>query len=139
MVHLSNEKKKKNSGLWSTWRILFCLLFTEFSETPNLVYFYANFLFCTHTFPAGDSILHLFFLLMRLKLVKTAEEDSRSPNLASAKKIRRSPLIRCPRVCHKMSSRPIAVGVILFSSWSIRMLHSDCVFIDRSIITPMQI
>ena len=33
----------------------------EFSETPNQAYFYANFWFCTHTFPAGDSNLRQFF------------------------------------------------------------------------------
>ena len=33
--------------------------------------FYANFWFCTHTFPAGDSNLRqFFFLLTRLKLLK---------------------------------------------------------------------
>ena len=48
-------------------------------------------------------------------------------------------ILRCPRVCHKMSSRPVAVGVISFSSWPIRTSHSDCVLIDRTIITPMQI
>ena len=59
---------------------------SEFSETPNPAYFYANFLFCTCTFPAGDSKLHQFFLLSCLKLLKTPENDSRSPNLASATK-----------------------------------------------------
>ena len=34
---------------------------------------------------------------------------------------------------------PIAVGVISFSSRPIRMLHSDSVFIDRTVITPMHI
>ena len=33
----------------------------EFSETPNQAYFYANFWFCTRTFPAGDSNLRQFF------------------------------------------------------------------------------
>ena len=36
-------------------------------------------------------------------------------------KIRRSPLIRCPRICHKMSSCPIAVSVISFSSRSMQI------------------
>ena len=35
---------------------------TEFSETPNQAYFYANFWFCTRTFPAGDSKLRQVFL-----------------------------------------------------------------------------
>ena len=34
---------------------------SEFSETPNQAYFYANFWFCTRTFPAGDSNLRQFF------------------------------------------------------------------------------
>ena len=34
---------------------------SEFSETPNQAYFYANFWFCTRTFPAGDSNLRHFF------------------------------------------------------------------------------
>ena len=34
---------------------------SEFSETPNQAYFYADFWFCTHTFPAGDSNLRQFF------------------------------------------------------------------------------
>ena len=38
-----------------------CWTPTEFSETPNQAYFYANFWFCTHTFPAGDSNLRQFF------------------------------------------------------------------------------
>ena len=38
-----------------------------------------------------------------------------------------------------MSSRPFAVGAIPFSSRPIRMSHIDCVFTDRTIITPMQI
>ena len=44
---------------------------SEFSETPNQAYFYANFWFCTRTFPAWDSDLRqFFFLLTRLKLLK---------------------------------------------------------------------
>ena len=39
-----------------------CLdIHTEFSEMRNQAYFYANFLFCMRTFPAGDSNLHHFF------------------------------------------------------------------------------
>ena len=34
---------------------------SEFSETPNQAYFYANFWFCTRTFPARDSNLRQFF------------------------------------------------------------------------------
>ena len=34
---------------------------SEFLETPIQAYFYANFLFCTRTFPAGDSNLQQFF------------------------------------------------------------------------------
>ena len=79
------------------------------------------------------------FLLTHLKLLKTPEENSGSPNLASTTIDQRSPLILCPRVCHKMSSCPIAVGVISFSSRPIRKPHSDCLFNDRIIITPMQI
>ena len=61
--------------------------YTEFSETPNQAYFNASFWFCTRTFPAGDSNLRQnFFLLTRLKLLKTPEDDSGSPNLASATK-----------------------------------------------------
>ena len=37
------------------------LVYTEFSETPNQAYFYANFWFCTRTFPAGDSKLRQVF------------------------------------------------------------------------------
>ena len=39
----------------------FVICYTEFSETPNQAYFYANFCFCTRTFPAGDSNLRQFF------------------------------------------------------------------------------
>ena len=35
--------------------------YLEFSETPNQAYFYANFWFCAHTIPAGDSNLSIFF------------------------------------------------------------------------------
>ena len=57
---------------------------TEFSETQNQAYFYAYFWFCTRNFPAGDSNLRQFcFLLTRLKLLKTPEDHSGSPNLAS--------------------------------------------------------
>ena len=34
---------------------------SEFSETPNQAYFYANFWFCMRTFPAGDSNLRQVF------------------------------------------------------------------------------
>ena len=34
---------------------------SEFSETLNQACFYANFLFCMRSFPAGDSNLRLFF------------------------------------------------------------------------------
>ena len=34
---------------------------SEFFETLNQPYCYANFLFCTLTFPAGDSDLRQFF------------------------------------------------------------------------------
>ena len=59
---------------------------SEFFETLNQPYCYANFLFCTLTFPAGDSDLRQFFLLARIKLLKTPEDNSESPNLASATK-----------------------------------------------------
>ena len=109
---------------------------SEFSETLTQAYFYANFWFCTRTFPAGDSNLRQYFFSNSLK---TPEDDSGSPNLASTTKDQKIAANPCPRVCHKMSSRPRAVGVISFSSWPIRMSHSDCVFIDRTIITPMKI
>ena len=38
---------------------------SEFSETPNQAYFYANFWFCTRTFPAGDSNLRQVFFCWR--------------------------------------------------------------------------
>ena len=108
---------------------------------PNQAYFYANFWFCTRTFPAGDSNLRqFFFLLTRLKFLKTPEDDSGSLNLASATKDQKTAANSMrPRVCHKMSSRRLAVGVISFSSRPIRTSHSDSVFIDRTMITPMQI
>ena len=34
---------------------------------------------------------------------KTTEEDSRSPNLASVTKYQKTALMRCPRICHKIS------------------------------------
>ena len=43
--------KRLTSTLWTS----------EFSETPNQAYFYANFWFCTHTIPAWDSNLRQFF------------------------------------------------------------------------------
>ena len=43
---------------------------------------------------------------------QTPEDDSGSPNLASATKDQKIAANPCPRVCHKMSSRPFAVGVI---------------------------
>ena len=51
----------------------------EFSETPNQAYFYANFWFCTRTFPAGDSNLRQFFFLLvrRLKLLKNTWRQQR--------------------------------------------------------------
>ena len=52
-------------------RVLTPLRSSEFSETPNQAYFYANFWFCTRTFPAGNSNLRqFFFLLTCLKLLK---------------------------------------------------------------------
>ena len=48
----------------SIYFILFSLtnsILSEFSETPNQAYFYANFWFCTRTYPAGDSNLRQFF------------------------------------------------------------------------------
>ena len=109
---------------------------SEFSETPNQAYFYANFWFCTRTFPAGDSNLRQFFFCWRVSnSLKTPEDDSGSLNLASAtkdQKIAANPMR--PRVCHKMSSCRLAVGVISFSSRPIRTSHSDCVFIDRTMI-----
>ena len=56
----------------------------------NQGYFYANSWFCTRLFsaylPAGDSNLRHFFLLMVSNSLKTPEDDSGSPNLASATK-----------------------------------------------------
>ena len=64
-----------------------CNSSAEFSETPNQAYFYANFWFCTHTFPAGDSNLRQVFFCWRVSnSLKTPEDDSGSPNLASATK-----------------------------------------------------
>ena len=113
---------------------------TEFSETPNQAYFYANFWFCTRTFHAGDSNLRQFISANASQTpLKHLKTTAGVQIWLPPQKIRRSPLIRCPRVCHKMSSRSLAVGVISFSSRPIRTSHSDCVFIDRTIITPMQI
>ena len=73
---------------------------SEFSETPNQAYFYANFWFCTRTFPAGDSNLRQFFFYWRVSnSLKTPEDDSGSQNLASAtkdQKIAANPVIKCP-------------------------------------------
>ena len=53
---------------------------SEFSETPNQAYFFANFWFCTHTFPAGDSNLRQFFFSWRVSnSLKKPEDDSESP------------------------------------------------------------
>ena len=66
---------------------LFLVLSSEFSETPNQADFDANFWFCTHTFPAGDSNLLQFFFCLRVSnSLKTPEDNSGSPNLASATK-----------------------------------------------------
>ena len=76
--------------------------------------------------PAWDSnYANFFFLLTLLKLLKTSVKVQ---IWFPPQKIRRSPPIRCHRVGHKMSSCPIAVGIIPFSSQSIKMSHSDCVF-----------
>ena len=110
---------------------LFLVLSSEFLETPNQAYFYANFWFCTRTFPAGDSNLRqFFFLLTRLKLLNTWRQQRESK---FGFRHKRSEDRR--RVCH----RPFSVGVIWFSSRPIRTSHSNCVFIDSTIIMPMQI
>ena len=63
------------------------MLKSEFLETPNQAYFYANFWFCTHTFPAWDSNLCQFFFCWRVSnSLKTPEDDSGSPNFASSTK-----------------------------------------------------
>ena len=65
----------------------FAVTGSEFSETPNQAYFYANFWFCTCTFSFwGFLFTPIFFLLTHLKHLKTPEEDRRSSNLASATK-----------------------------------------------------
>ena len=86
-----------------------------------LILIYANFIFC--------------WRVSKKHLKTTAGAQIWLP----PQKIRRSPLILSPRVCHKMSSRPFAVGVISFSSRPIRTSHSNRVFIDRTIFTPLQI
>ena len=49
----------------------------------NQAYFYANFWFCTHTFSYWYSNLRQFF---SADTSQTPEDDSGSPNLASATK-----------------------------------------------------
>ena len=98
----------------------------EFSETPIRLTLRQLLFLYTYIFLRGILIYAKFFFCSHVSnSLKTPEDDSGSPNLASAAKIRRSPPIRCLRVCHKMSSCWIAVGVIPFSSQPIRMLHSD--------------
>ena len=78
-------------------------------------------------FLLGILIYANFFLLTRLKLLKNTwrrQQESKFGFLPQ--KIRRLPLMRCPRVCHKMSSGRTAVGVISFSSRPIRTSHRDC-------------
>ena len=104
-----------------------------------------------HIFTPTFGFVRILFLLLILIYANFFSADASQTPLKHLKttagvqiwlppqKIRRSPLIRCPRVCHKMSSRPLAVGVISFSSRPIRTSQSDCVFIDKTIIMPMQI
>ena len=96
--------------------------------------FMPTFVFLRVLFLLGILIYaNFFFLLTRLKLLKTPEDDSGSPNLASATKDQK--IAANPLPLNKMSSCLFAVGVISFSSQPIRTSHSDCVFIDRTIIT----
>ena len=90
---------------------------------------------------AGDSNLRQFFFCWRVSnSLKTPEDDSWSPNLASATKDQKIAANPMPQdLSVNVQSSEIAVGVISFSSPPIRTSHSDCVLIDRTIITPMQI
>ena len=89
---------------------------------------------CIH-FLQGILIYPIFFLLKLLKNTWRQQRESKFGFCHKRSEDRQ--LIRCPRACHKMSSCPIAVGGISFSSWPIRMSHSDCVCYDRTIITPV--